>query len=232
MSFTLPPKRKLTWKAQYRIIPTWYPPVDLFERTDLTERQKRAVFYAQRRVNPRLRQTAGRLDLIRAGDMVHGSNASVVLAPFTHIGYPTRFSDGRYGVYYAARTLETAIRETVYHTEREARMAGLAPQAFHRRAFIGKVVKAMYDVRTKTYAPLHQPNDYTAAQAFARQLITADNEAWGVVYHSVRHAGGDCIAAFRPTAVSLPAQGPHLFYTWDGYKITDAYEQTAPILSF
>lgn len=206
--------------------------MDLFERTDLTERQKRAVFYAQRRVNPRLRQATGRLDLIRAGDMVYGDNASVVLASITHIGYPTRFSDGCYGVYYAARTLETAIRETVYHTEREARMAGLAPQAFHRRVFIGKVVKPMYDVRTKGYAKLHQPNDYAAAQAFVRQLMTADKDACGVIYHSVRHIGGDCIAAFRPTAVSLPTHGPHLFYTWDGRKITDAYEQMAPLISF
>lgn len=232
MKPTLPPRRSLSWRAQYRIIPTLYPPVDLFERTDLTERQKRAVFHAQRRINPRLRQAAGGLDLVRRGDRVHGSNASVVMAPFAHLGYTTRFSDGSYGVYYAARTLETAIRETVYHTEREARIAGLAPQAFHRRVFIGKVSKAMYDVRAPRYADLHQPDTDVPAQAFARWLLSVDRDAWGIVYHSVRHPGGDCIAAFRPTAVSLPTQGPHLFYTWDGHKITDVYEQTAPILSF
>lgn len=230
MSFDLPRKATLRWKAQYRVIPTQYPPIDLFERTDLTEREKRAVFYAQRRVNPRLRQGAGQLSLIRAGDLVQGPNASVVIAPFTHIGYPTRFSDGGYGIYYAGRTLETAIRETVYHTEREARMASLVAQGFHRRAFVGKVAKPLYDVRGDEYAALHEPNDYGPSQAFARQLRSTDPDAWGIVYRSVRHPGGDCIAALRPPAVTVPTQGPHLVYAWNGTSITHVFEQSEPLL--
>ena len=37
------------------------------------------------------------------------------MGAFTHIGQSSRFTDGSYGVYYAARELETAIRETAYH---------------------------------------------------------------------------------------------------------------------
>lgn len=232
MSTALPRKVGLTWKAQYRIIPTRYPPIDLFERTDLTEREKRAIYHAQRRVNPRLRQSIGQIDLIREGDMLQGPNASIVMAAFTHAGYPTRFSNGTYGVYYAARTLETAIRETVYHTEREARMASMVSQVFHRRAFVGKITKAFYDVRGNSYSALHQPNDYSAPQAFAQHLRMTDPNAWGIAYHSVRHPGGDCIAALRPPAVTLPTQGPHLFYTWDGTKITHVFEQSEPLLTF
>jgi hypothetical protein len=221
LSLTLPRRSALPWKAQYRIIPTQYPPIDLFERY-LTEREKRAVFHAQRRVNPRLRQSAGQLHLIREGEMAHGPNASVVVAAFTYSGFPTRFSNGAYGVYDAGRVLETAIRETAYHTEREARMASLAPQVFHRSVFVGKVAKSFYDVRGKGYAAL---------QAFALQLLSKDPNAWGIVYRSVRHPGGDCIAAPRPPAVTLPTQGPHLFYTWDGARITHVFEQSAPLLT-
>lgn len=230
MSFVLPRKTALPWKAQYRIIPTQYPPIDLFERTDLNEREKRTVFYAQRRVNPRLRQRAGQIDRIRAGDMLQGTNASVVLAAFTHTGYPSRFSNGNYGVYYAARTLETAIRETVFHTEREARIASLAAQVFHRRVFVGKVMKSFYDVRSDEYVTLHHPDDYSQPQAFAQRLLSMDAAAWGIVYRSVRHPGGDCIAALRPPAISLPTQGAHLFYTWDGNRITHVFEQAEPLL--
>ncbi|MHB8474592.1 MAG: RES family NAD+ phosphorylase [Gammaproteobacteria bacterium] len=228
----MPRKTALRWKAQYRIIPTRYPLVDLFERSDLTEREKRALYYSLRRVNPRLRQLAGDISLVRDGDMVQGANASIVMAAFTHTGYPTRFSTGSYGVYYAARSQETAIRETVYHTEREARMARLAPQAFHRRVFIGKIAKSFYDVRGVGYADLHARNNYSTSQGFAQRLRSADPDAWGFVYNSVRHAGGDCIAALRPPAVTLPTQGPHLFYAWDGTKITAAFEQSEPLITF
>lgn len=231
MSFALPRKTALPWKAQYRIIPSQYPPIDLFERTDLSEREKRAVFYAQRRVNPRLRQQAGQIDRIRAGDMLQGTNASVVLAAFTHTGYPSRFSNGAYGVYYAGRTLETAIRETVFHTEREARMARLAAQVFHRRVFVGKVLKSFYDVRGEEYAALHHPKDYSAPHAFTQRLLAMDPDAWGIVYRSVRHPSGDCIAALRPPAISLPTQGAHLFYTWDGDHVSHVFEQSEPLLT-
>ncbi len=231
MTFRLPPKTRPRWKAQYRVVPTKFPPIDLFERTDLTEREKRAVFYAQRRVNPRLRQAAGELQLVPAGDMVHGPNASIVMAPFTHVGFPTRFSDGNRGVYYAGRQLETAIRESVYHTEREAKMSRLAPQTFHCRAYVGQVARPFFDVRGKGYNHLHRPRDYTAPQGFADELRTADPNAWGIVYRSVRHPRGDCIAVLRPPAVTLPIQGPHLFYTWNAVKITHVFEQSEPLVT-
>lgn len=232
MSFTLPRRTALPWKAQYRIIPSHYPLVDLFERLDLTERQKRALFAVQRRVNPRLRQALGTLQRVRSGDVVSGVNASVVMAAFTHSGHPSRFSDGAYGIYYAARTLETAIRETAWHREREARLASLESQAFHQRVFVGTIQQSLYDVRRAEFASLHHPDDYATPQAFARQLRTSDPSAWGVAYHSVRHQGGHCIAAFRPPAVSLPSQGAHLVYDWDGSRITAVFEQSAPLLTF
>ena len=232
MSFTLPRRVSVPWKAHYRIIPTRYPPIDLFERLDMAEPRKRAVFAAQRRVNPRLRQTLGSLKAVRPGDVVSGPNASVVMASFTHLGYPSRFTDGTYGVYYAARSLETAIRETAFHAEREARLVGMTPQAFHQRVYIGTVQKSLYDVRDKAYNVLRQPNDYAAPQAFARQLRSVDPDAWGLVYRSARHAEGHCIAAFRPPAISLPSTGPHLFYDWDGTRITQVFEQSDPLLTF
>jgi hypothetical protein len=234
LTFTPPKTARLRWSKQYRIIATRYPPVDLFERLDLAETKKRALWALQTRVNPRLLQESGDLRLVRAGDMASGPNASIVMGAFTHIGYPSRFTDGSYGIYYASRQLETAIRETVFHRERDAIEHKLAPQEFNMRAYIGQVLKPMYDVRPEQYRYLHKadPAEYSKSQSFARNLLQHDNNAWGIVFHSVRHQGGEGIAALRPPAVSLPISGPHLTYVWDGKRIVSAYEKSEPIVEF
>lgn len=228
----LPPRRKPRWKHQYRIIPTRMPLLDLFERTDLDERRKRALWALQARVNPRLLQEAGRLSCIRAGDLVQGPHASIVLGAFTHTRNPSRFSNGSFGIYYAAQHQLTAIHETVYHRQRYARERGVRAQDFHMRVWVGEVLQACYDVRTSDYAQLHAADDYAPSQAFTRALLGADADAYGIVYRSVRHAGGSCLAALRPVTVSLPRQGAHLVYRWDGARIAHVVEQSAPLVVF
>ena len=41
----------------------------------------------------------------------------------------------------------------------------------------------------------------------------------GIVYPSVRHAGGQCVAAFRPKAVGVPVPGPAIKYHFDGTRV-------------
>ena len=234
MTFALPPLRRLRWHRQHRIVSTRYPPIDLFERLDLDEAAKRALWALQARVNPRLRQQSGDLQRVRSTDMCSGPNASVVMAAFTHSGFPSRFTNGSFGIYYAARTLETAIRETVFHRERDAVERGLLPQEFDMRAYVGRVQQPLYDVRTDGYLDLHDPDpaNYPIAQQFTLALLQADPDAWGIVYNSVRHTGGDCIAALRPPAVSLPVSGPHLTYVWSGERITSVYQKSEPLVEF
>ena len=52
-----------------------------------------------------------------------------------------------------------------------------------------------------------------------------NENAWGIVYRSIRNPGGECIAALRPPAVTIPRQGPHLAYVWNGSAITGVYEK-------
>ncbi len=184
--------------------------------------------------NPRLLEETGDLNRVRPEDRVSGAGASIVMAPFTHLGRASRFSDGTYGVYYAGRLLETAVRETVHHRQLIAGDARLGPAEFSMRVWIGTLRKALHDVRGPEYAVLHdaapRPEAHPAAQAFGRQF--REQGAWGIVYRSVRHAGGECLAALRPPAVSLPVQGPHLVYVWNGERITHVYEKTSPLFIF
>ncbi len=192
-----------------------------------------ALWQLEARTNPRLREQAGELHRVAPGDRVSGPGATVVMAAFTHIGYPSRFSDGSYGVYYAGRRLETAIRETVHHRELIARDARLGPDQFSMRSWVAQLRKPLHDIRDAGFAPLHDPDprpeQHPLAQEFGRRM--REQRAWGLVYNSVRHPGGQCIAAFRPPAITLPSQGAHLIYVWNGERITEVFERSAPLIS-
>ncbi len=150
------------------------------------------------------------------------------MASFTHnsIHCPSRFSNGEYGVYYAAKELETAIKETIYHRERFLTFTNEPSSKITMRVYKSKnIVKTLKDLRDITYQSLvnADPDDYAKSQEIGKALKTENN--WGMVYHSVRNKGGQCIAILRPPAVPLPViQTKHLEYVWNGAKITHVFE--------
>lgn len=148
------------------------------------------------------------------------------MVAFTHtsLNCPSRFSAGRYGIYYSAKTLETAIEETKHSRARFLAYTQEDAGEVAMRVYIGEVVKPLHDIRGDNYTHLHNPDDWSASQAFGQEMKTVNS--WGIVYRSVRAPGGECIAALRPPAVSIPKQGPHLSYVWDGERIVNVYRKT------
>ena len=215
---------RIRWQQQYRIIPSKFPPINFFEGL-VDPKLMDAAFAIEAISNDRLRAEAGDIGLVKEEDRVSGPGSSVVMAAFTHIGRPTRFSDGSYGVYYAARALQTAVRETVFHRERFLRYTREPEGDLDMRVYIGRVEKPLVDIRQPKYQHLHEPDlaRYPVPQAFAAELRAAGH--WGIVYNSVRHAGGESIAALRPPAVSIPVQGPQLLYRWDGEQICAVFQR-------
>lgn len=201
----------------YRIIPSHYPPIDLFERIYKPDEFELA-FEIEGMTNPRLRDEAGDIERVLPEDRISGPGSTPVMASFTHIGFGSRFSDGSFGVYYAANTLDAAIRETVFHKEREMAAANEDSIELTMRAYIGKVALELHDIRGPEFANLHDPDadDYALSQKFARHWRTKGSN--GLLYNSVRHPGSECIATFKPTSVTIPVQGQHLKYFWDGDK--------------
>ncbi|MDO6442275.1 MULTISPECIES: RES family NAD+ phosphorylase [unclassified Marinobacter] len=214
--FSTPPLHLPEWDT-YRIIPSHYPPIDLFERIYDPEEFELA-FEIEGMTNPRLRDQVGDIELVRPDDRVSGPGSTPVMASFTHLGFGSRFADRHFGVYYAASSLDAAIRETVYHKEREMAAANEDSIALTMRAYIGSVALDMHDIRGPEFADLHNPDadDYVLSQKFASRWRTKGSN--GLLYNSVRCPGSECIAAFKPRAVSIPVQGPHLKYFWDGDK--------------
>lgn len=214
-----PRRRDLRGRRQLRIIPSRIPPIDLFET--LVPADDLPVLHAlEALTHDRLRAETGELPRLPPEEWVTGPGASVVMAPFVYLGVPSRFGDGSFGVYYAALDEDTAIAETVFHRERFLAATAEPPIELEMRCHVGTVETRLEDVRGPRFAHLQSPDlaRWPVPQAFGAARRSAGAE--GLNYRSARNPCGECIAVFRPKAVSLPVQGPHYRYVWDGARIS------------
>ncbi len=218
------PISRVHWKPSYRIIPSRYPAVSLFDR--VADAQDFDALYAlEALTNDRLREELGDIALVPAHERLLGPGSTPIMAAFTHLNPDgSRFSDGSYGVYYAARALDTAIAETRYHRERFLRATTQGPIQLEMRTYLADIRAKLHDIRRRAdLAAIYHKEDYSASRVFAKRL--RQSEASGIVYDSVRHAKGHCVALFKPKAISPCVQGPHLIYSWDGERIHEIFEK-------
>src|SRR5690242_15860027 len=95
----------------WRIIPSRFPPVDLFRDVAPTKDWPH-LNELEGRTNERLRVEAEPGELIRAADRLEASKSHYILGPLSHPNLDgSRFSDGTFGVLYAALDFDTAIAE-------------------------------------------------------------------------------------------------------------------------
>lgn len=213
-----PPLSRVAWSPIYRITPAAYPPIPLYERiadpADWDDLVILAVLSERQ-----ARQEWGEISLVPVNRRVAGTGASWVMAPFTHPNRRgTRFSDGSYGLYYASRTIQTAIAETVHHIEQFYAATRDAPHREAMRTLIGSIDAGLHDIRgDPRWRAAHHPDDYGESRTLARGL--RDGGSDGIVYDSVRHSGGENLAAFWPDVVAIPVPGAHLTYEWNGHAI-------------
>lgn len=112
------PITREAWRPCYRIVPSRFPPVGLFDRV-ADPADLEAVFQVEGLTNDRLREEVGELQLVLPQDRISGPGATPIMAAFTHLNpLGSRFSDGSFGIYYASKALDTAVHETVYHHEK------------------------------------------------------------------------------------------------------------------
>ena len=216
----LPKTSRVTWKPSYRLIPSRFPPVTLFDRVAYPA-DLEAVFAVENFTNPRLRQEAGDISLVPAEERVSGPGSMPIMAAFTHLDPEgSRFTDGSWGVYYAAQSLDTAIAETRHSRARFLARTNEAAMEIDMRTYLADVTARLHDIRGRLdLADVYHPESYAAGRALGRELKTVNS--WGIAYDSVRHKGGKCVAVFRPRALSNCRQGPHFRYVWNGVEITN-----------
>jgi hypothetical protein len=215
------PIRRLVWRAARRIIRSAFPPIDLFE--DIAEPEDWPLLIsAEQKTNPRLMATIGTLDLVPPTRRVGGPGATYLMAPFTHVSpdRPSRFTDGSYGVLYAAKRFETALMETMHHHARFMARTGEAPGWTSQfRELVLDVDAELHELSEgdPAHAPALRSDDYHESQTLGAILRAAGSD--GIAYPSQRDPGGRCVGLFYPDRGANLVQGRHLDYHWDGVRI-------------
>jgi hypothetical protein len=216
--------RAVRFAPCHRIVASRMPTIHLFERVaDAADWD--ALYALESLTNPRIRNEIGDLRLVPVADRVSGPNASIVMAPFTHLSpQGTRFTDGHFGAYYAAESMDTAIAETRFHRENFLRATHQPPIELEMRCYLADVACEMHDLRGRQIELPHiyDPASYAASQKLGSALRNSGSN--GIAFDSVRRAGGQCLAVFRPRLVQNVRQNVHLRYAWDGNSISDVYE--------
>ena len=171
---------------------------------------------------------AGRPARFDPADIATGEGAGWVMSAFLQ-GGAARFNDESSGSFYAARDEATAIAETHYHYSRFLVAAREAYALIGVRVLLADIAARALDIRGRERAlpELYDPDPahYSRSQQWA--AAQRDAGADGIVYDSVRRAGGECVALFRPRLITRCRAGDRLAYEWDGRSIVATYALTA-----
>jgi hypothetical protein len=131
-----------------------------------------------------------------------------------------RFNDSDRGAWYCGFEAETAVTEVGYHLGRELAAIDRFENVTDYAELIADFVGPFHDIRGADFGadPCLDPEPaigYPAGQTLARRLRggPAGN---GLVYPSVRRAGGTCLVAFRPDLVQNLRQGGIWRLRWQG----------------
>lgn len=216
---------QLGWRPCYRIVPSRFPPVGLFDAV-ADPADLEAVFHIEAMTNDRLRDEVGDIALVPPEDRVSGPGTTPIMAAFTHLNPEgDRFTDGSYGVFYASLTIEAAVAETSHHRVRFLAATDEPAQELDMRVYAVDLDAELHDIRgmRESHPAYYHPTSYAISQELAARL--RDDGSNGIAYFSVRHDGGECVAVFRPRLLSNCRQERHLCYVWDGRTIATIYEK-------
>ena len=224
-----PPLSQVHWQPCWRLVPSRFPPVGLFDRVANSD-DIMILAAIEGLTNDRLRDELGDLLLVPEPERQFGAGTTPIMAAFTHINREgSRFSDGHYGVYYAGRSIETALAETRYHRERFLSRTKESAIEVDMRSYACNIDVLLHDIRDSEgrLASLYSPVSYASSQPFAVRLRNECNSN-GIVYNSVRDPGSECVALFRANIPqALAVQGPHYCFVWDGTRIVETYKKVS-----
>ena len=154
------------------------------------------------------------------------SNTPIIHRPFEEsqwneaIDYPfqnwinSRFSNGKYGVWYGADTIEASVFETVHHWKN----GFLADAGFdqegvsvERKVYWVRCDAALLDMRRAIgkYPDLTHPTDYSFTQQIGARIHREGHP--GLVTKSAR-SDGNTYAVMNPNVLSAPRQACNLTY--------------------
>jgi hypothetical protein len=148
---------------------------------------------------------------------------------FDAIGWPfrhwqsSRYSDGSFGVWYGADTVETTVRETAYHWYHgligDAEGYAQQPVAIERKVYDVACEALLLDLRSRveTFPALLHRSDYSFTQQVGARLQREGHP--GLLAPSVRHRAGLNYVLFNAGVLSDPRVNCMLTYRLQGEHI-------------
>lgn len=157
---------------------------------------------------------------VQSYELVYGvPHANFINAAFTYAKprEPNRFNGADRGAWYAGLDVETSLAEVRFHLTAFLEAAGKYEAVVEYAELFASFAGEFLDLRPHPEHPALNPSKalgYPAGNALANAARARGLN--GILYPSVRHAGGICIAALFPHAVQSVAQGTIYRMTWSG----------------
>ena len=201
----------------HRLIPAQFADDGDSVLTRLTEdnRTLNDIFELDNATNDRLLAESGQSPGMDIRELVFGiPSYRIINAAFCHPAPDARFNNPDRGVWYAGFELETSQREVAYHRQLWLQeIAWQEEEVADYMDYLADFRCEFHDLRgSKDYAACLAPDSYTASRQLANELLEVGSQ--GIVYPSVRHAGGTCVACFRPVLVGNVRKGSVFTFTF------------------
>lgn len=204
----------------YRLIPSRFPPIDVYERLG-SDALKKTAQELESITNPRL---AAKARLVAGPSGVDANSPKLQNwnhAPFSYKNPKgSRFLDKAYGVMEVAADLAVALGYAVNRRELFLMRTSEAPTALDMRVLITRIRGKFVDL---TGLPLDMPQ----AERWTLGKELYDKGASGVLFHRPGFGKAQFLAAFTTSVLSATVQGTHYRFVWDGKEIRSVYDFTA-----
>jgi RES domain-containing protein len=206
----------------HRLVPSRYrAPESVLTRIADTDADLHAIFDLEQATNDRLLAEHQRVPDIGPHELVFAVPLfHVINAAFCH-AHPlgARFNGPDRGAWYAAFELRTSQAEVAFHRSVElAETDWRGEEVANYDDYLADFSGEFHDLRRdRRFAASLKADSYRSSQALAQHLL--DRGSLGVVYPSVRRAGGTCLACFRPAVVSNVRRDGQYAFTFAGAEL-------------
>jgi RES domain len=214
-----PPLRLLRQFDTCRLIPSRFADVEDSVLAPLadSDAELRDLFELDNATNARLLSEHGGTPGIGIDELLFAvPNYRIVNAAYTYARPEgSRFNDGERGAWYCGFAMETALAEVMFHKTVEYAEIDRFEDSVTYQAMQADFTARFHDIRgLSEFVDCLDPTSYVASQALAERLLAGGST--GIIYPSVRHQGGTCLACFRPALVGNVRKGPAYRLTWRG----------------
>lgn len=212
-----PPVRLVRQFDTHRLIPSHHTPggESVLVAIADDDAHLQAIFELDAATNDRLLAEHQLLPAIGLEELVFAvPHAAVINAAFCHANpLGSRFSGPDRGAWYAAFGVDTSQAKVGFHKSVQLAEIDRLEESITYDDYLADFSASFHDLRRAPgFRRYLDRESYVASQSLAEELLAAGS--LGVIYPSVRHPGGTCIACFRPALVSNVRRARTYRFTW------------------